>query len=175
MIESGQIVDVDVGAVEPYGLHVVCGEHAGLILIPEISWQRVSHPNEFAAVGDRVKCMVVRVTTENGKQRFSASLRQLDPEANPWRDPDAAYAPGKEFTGKVVQKVSYGVFIEHPRKECALLHKDRIPNGIKPEIGEVFDVVILSSDKESRRIEVALRSQLNQPSDAAHDGQSLAL
>ncbi len=154
---TGRIVTVKVTAVETYGLHVTCEGVRGVILIPEISWQRVSHPSQHAQLGDELRCQVIHVAADDrGEVRFSGSIRQLHPEANPWRDPDV-YAVGQEFDGVVARVTSYGVFVQHPRQAWALLHAADIPQGMQLTVGTCLGVVIVDSDPASQRIQVVLR------------------
>ena len=159
MVQIGAILDVTVVNVRPYGLHVNADGIPGLILIPEMSWQRVSHPSEIAVVNDCIKCKVIRISPDatEGSPRFTASIRDLHPELNPWREP-SVYAVGTVFSGVVDRRMSYGVFILHPRETWALLHVDDFDAGESDlHIGDTVDVVITECDVDGQKIRVRLK------------------
>ena len=159
MVQIGDILDVTVVNVQPYGLHVNADGITGLILIPELSWQRISHPSEIASVDDCIKCKVNHIPPDatEASPRFTASIRDLHPELNPWRDP-SVYAVGTVFSGVVDRQVSYGVFIRHPRDTWALLHVDDIDAGESNlHIGDTVDVVITECDVDGQKIRVRLQ------------------
>ena len=159
LVQVGDILDVTVVNVQPYGLHVHADGVPGLILIPELSWQRVSHPSEVASVHDRIKCKVNRIPPDatEAAPRFTASIRDLHPELNPWRDP-SVYAVGTIFSGVVDRQMSYGVFIRHPRETWALLHVDDFDAGATDlPLGDTVDVVITECDIDGQKIRVRLK------------------
>lgn len=159
MVEIGDILDVTVVEVQPYGLHVDADGVPGLILIPELSWQRISHPSEIACVGDRIRCRVNHVPPDetDDSARFTASIRELSPELNPWRD-SSVYSVGTVFSGVVERQMSYGVFVRHPRDAWALLHVDDFDSAAANlKEGDVVDVVITNCDVKVQKIRVKLK------------------
>lgn len=159
MVQVGEILNVTVVDVQPYGLHVDADGIPGLILIPELSWQRVSHPSQIAKLDDRIQCKVKHIPPDASEQsrRFTASIRDLHPELNPWRDPKV-FAVGTAFYGVVVREMPYGLFIQHPHDAWALLHVDDMDaGGSHPNVGDAVHVVVAECDVAAKKIRVKLR------------------
>lgn len=53
-MEIGDVVVGTVVDVQNFGLFVTVDGQSGLILIPELSWDRISHPSEVANEGDQI-------------------------------------------------------------------------------------------------------------------------
>ena len=102
LVGIGETREVTVVGVEHYGIYVEADDVPGLILIPELSWQRVSHPSEIAKIDDRIRGKVIRVLPDatEGSPRFMGSIRELHPERNPWFDPSvyAGRPPNLQWT-----------------------------------------------------------------------------
>ena len=147
---AGQIIEAAVTRLEHYGAWIESGGQVGLIVIPDISWSRISHPSDVLTVGQRVTVKVLYVGAD-GKWR--ASLREVHPELNPWRDP-SVFAVGQEFTGPVVLVTDYGCFVELRPEVWGLLRREHWPRTI--EVGEQLQVRVVSMNAEDRKVEVRL-------------------
>lgn len=158
-MQIGEAVDAVVEEVAPYGLFVRANGMSGLILLPELSWQRVCDPAEVARAGDQIQCKIMHFPPRHqstDEPRFIGSIRELNPEQNPWRDP-SVFAVGTEFTGTVERKMTYGIFFAHPRGVSALLHIDSYDSdALEFNIGDEIDVVVIDCDAEGQRISVGL-------------------
>ncbi|MSR75491.1 MAG: S1 RNA-binding domain-containing protein [Planctomycetes bacterium] len=145
---------LDFGAV----IRTACGAE-GLLHISEFSWtQRLKHPREMLAVGQKLTLIVLGV--DEGKQRLTLSLKQTEPD--PWWDADKDFAVGKHCTGKVLRLETFGAFVELRPGVDGLLHISRmgIERGAKPasavKIGEVVNVEVVELELDARRIALAL-------------------
>ena len=147
---AGDVLAVVVERLENYGAWIAVGEHRGLIRIPEISWRRISHPSEALSVGQVVRVRVLHVDTRDNT--FTASLRVLYPEEDPWRDP-SVFAVGNEFTGVVVRVLEYGAFVELFEGERGLIRAEA--GKLLPEPGQRVRVRVVAVDVESRQVELA--------------------
>ncbi len=159
-MRCGDIIEVQVTRVEAYGVFVKHGDTPGLILIPELSWQRIRHPSDVAQVGNTLRCKVLRVPEDSGTEspQFVGSVKQVHPEHNPWRDPEV-FQPGVIFTGPVTNCTSYGYFVEHPRGVLALLHVVDVPAGVSFAEGETLQVVVSECDVEALKVRVRLHQE----------------
>ena len=148
-LAPGQIVEATVTRLEQYGAWIDCGGRTGLIVIPEVSWAPIRHPADVLALGQNVTVKILHLG-EGG--RFSASLREVQPELNPWRDP-SLFAVDSEFTGPVVRVMEHGCFVELRPDVWGLLRRDRWTRTYS--VGERIAVRVEAVDVECRKIGVA--------------------
>ena len=71
MYQKGDIIDVVVTGIAPYGVFVKINEYTGLIHISEISDKFVRDISQFAMTGDPVKVIVIEVDEENKQLKLS--------------------------------------------------------------------------------------------------------
>ncbi len=135
----------------------------GLIHISEMSWtQTIKHPSRIMQVGDEIEIVVLSVDREN--EKISLGIKQLKPD--PWETLDQHYPPGTRVTGKVRNLTTFGAFVEIEDGIDGLVHisdmswtkRIQHPSEIMKK-GDVIDVVVLSIDKENRRVSLG-RKQL---------------
>lgn len=158
-MEIGDVLTGTVVNVQNFGLFVDVDGTLGLILIPELSWDRISHPSEIANLGDQIECKVIRLVPDaiQGQPEFTASVREVHPEFNPWRD-SSVYEIGSVFRGTIVRIMSYGIFFSHPCGAWALLHnEDFDADQMSLGIGDSIDLVIAQVDVEQQKIRVTLK------------------
>jgi len=144
----GAIVEATVTRLEQYGAWIDSGGRTGLVEIPEVSWSRISHPSDALAIGQRVRVKVL-VVREDGQ--FSASIRAVHPERDPWHDP-TLFAVGTVFVGPVVGVLGYGCFVELRPEVWGLLRRGRWSSLA---VGDRVQVRVESVDVDSRKIEVS--------------------
>jgi small subunit ribosomal protein S1 len=63
-MEIGSIIEANVTSMEPYGIWLQAQGERGLLLITDISHKRVSHPSEYAKVGDVLTVTIIRFDLE---------------------------------------------------------------------------------------------------------------
>jgi small subunit ribosomal protein S1 len=148
-LEPDQIVETTVTRLEHYGAWIDCAGRTGLVLIPEISWTRISHPAQALAVDQRVRVKVLNVQSDG---KFTASIRGVHPEQDPWYDP-SLFAPGTEFVGRVVLVPAYGAFVELRPEVWGLLRKGKWTRQVA--VGDQLRVRIETVDETARKIEVS--------------------
>jgi small subunit ribosomal protein S1 len=147
----GELIDTQVTRLEPYGAWIEDNAgNPGLVVIPEISWSRISHPGDVLAVGKHVTVKILALPAD---RPFAASLRAVHPEDDPWFKPEL-FAVGTRFRATVVQVLEYGCFVELRPEVRGLLRREHWPARL--ELGDLLDVKVTSSNSESRRVEVAL-------------------
>ena len=153
LVQVGDILEATVTSAEPFGLFVDSDGTPGLLLIHELSWERIRHPADVAVVGDSVKLKVIHlVDPPMGDSIFTGSIKALHPELNPWRDA-SVYRVGKAFSGIVEFSVSYGMFIRHPAGALALLRSNNCDSATV-DVGTSVNVVITRVDENRQTIEV---------------------
>ena len=139
----------------------------GLIHISEMSWtRRINHPSEVVAIGDIVEVIVLKVDKENTE--ISLSMKQT--EVNPWAIIEEKYPKDSIITGRVRNLTNYGAFIEIEEGVDGLLHisdmswskKVNHPSEIVKK-GEKIETVVLSVDKEKKRVALGLKQLTDDP------------
>ena len=133
----------------------------GLIHKSEMSWTKhVKHPSKFVAIGDMIEAIVLKIDKEN--EKISLGLKQVEPD--PWETLEERYPEGTRVVGKVRNLTNFGAFVEIEEGIEGLVHisdmswtkRIRHPSEIVKKSDKV-DVVVLSIDKESRKISLGLK------------------
>lgn len=137
----------------------------GLIHVSEMSWvKNVTDPSEVVKKGDEVDAVVLSVQKEEGK--ISLGLKQA--EHNPWDDVENKYPIGSSVRVEIRSLTNYGAFVELEPGVEGLIHisdlswikKVSHPSEILRK-GDMVEAVILSVDKESKKITLGVK-QLGQ-------------
>ena len=122
----------------------------GLVHISELSWEKVSSPNDVATPGDKVKVKVIG--KRNGKLAFSIKQALEDP----WIKVEEKYKKDKKVGAKITRVTDFGVFVQLESGIEGLIHMTKIPPGKKLVRGDAVDVYIEEIDKENRKISLGL-------------------
>src|SRR2546422_62012 len=165
-LAKDQIREGVVKNITDFGAFVDLGGIDGLLHITDMSWGRVAHPSELVKIGDRVRVKVLNFDPE--KERISLGLKQL--EAYPWEGVEDKYKIGDRIKGRVVSITDYGAFVELERGVEGLGHVSDMswtkrvahPSEVLKK-GDTVEVVILSIDKEHRRISLGLKQVSDDP------------
>ena len=163
-LKIGEVSSGKVKAITDFGAFVDLGGVDGLLHITDMSWSKISHPSEIVALGDKIDVMILNLDKESGK--VSLGLKQRLPD--PWQDAATKYIVGTKVKGKVVNIVAYGVFVELEKGIEGLIHVSelswakRVNNPSEMcAIGDMVEALILSVERESRRISLSIK-QLEQ-------------
>jgi small subunit ribosomal protein S1 len=159
-LERGQILEGTVKAITDFGVFVDLGGVDGLIHITDLSWGRINHPNEVVKLDETIKVVVTDFDEE--KKRISLSLKKLLP--HPWENIDEKYKIGDKVSGRVVSLTDYGAFIEIEKGIEGLIHNSEMswtqhikhPSQVVA-MGQVVEAVILSLDKEEKKISLGIK------------------
>jgi small subunit ribosomal protein S1 len=159
-LEKGQILEGTVKAITDFGVFVDLGGVDGLVHITDLSWGRINHPNEVVKLDQVIKVVVTDFDEE--KKRISLSLKKLLP--HPWEDIDQKYNIGDKVSGRVVSLTDYGAFIEIEKGIEGLIHNSEMswtqhikhPSQVVA-MGQVVDAVILSLDKDEKKISLGIK------------------
>ena len=125
-LKPGSVVEGKVSSLTDFGAFVdLGGGIEGLVHISELSRRRVEHPNEMVKKGQEVQVTVLKI--EKGGERISLSMKRL--EADPWAGVGKRFPAGTEFTGKILRKAEFGLFVEVEPGLEGLVHTSRLPLG----------------------------------------------
>ena len=165
-LEKGQVLEGTVKNITSYGVFVDLGGIDGLIHITDLSWGRISHPEEIVSLDETLK--VVILDFDEGKSRIQLGLKQLG--SHPWESLDENLKIGDEVKGQVVVVADYGVFIELQAGVEALLHVSemswsthlRSANDFYKK-GDSVTAKILTLDRESRKMSLGVKQMTPDP------------
>jgi small subunit ribosomal protein S1 len=146
--------------ITDFGAFVDLNGMDGLLHITDMSWGRINHPSEVVKVGQEVEVMILDVDRE--KDRISLGLKQSTP--NPWDDIERKYPVGTRISGKVVNLVPYGAFIEIEEGVEGMVHVSEISWTKRVAkasdaltLGQMVDAVILNINKDEQKISLGIR------------------
>jgi small subunit ribosomal protein S1 len=159
-LEKGQILEGTVKAITDFGVFIDLGGVDGLVHITDLSWGRINHPNEVVKLDQTIKVVVTDFDEE--KKRISLSLKKLLP--HPWEDIENKLKIGDKVSGRVVSLTDYGAFIEIEKGIEGLIHNSEMswtqhikhPSQVVA-MGQVVEAVILSLDKEEKKISLGIK------------------
>ncbi len=156
--------------ITDYGAFVDLDGLDGLLHITDMSWGRIQHPSEMLKQGEEIEVVVIEIDRE--RERVSLGLKQL--QDNPWERIEEKYPIGSTVSGKVVNLVPYGAFIEIETGVEGLVHVTELSwtkRITKPgevlRIGEEVQAVVLGIQKEDQKISLGTRQLDANPWDMA--------
>jgi len=117
-LQKGQVLEGTVKNITSYGVFIDLGGVDGLIHITDLSWGRVSHPEEIVTLDQKLNVVILDFDDE--KKRIALGLKQLN--AHPWDALSAELKVGDKIKGKVVVMADYGAFVEIAPGVEGLIH-----------------------------------------------------
>ena len=159
-LEKGQVLEGTVKNITSYGVFVDLGGVDGLIHITDLSWGRISHPEEVVSLDQKIN--VVILDFDDTKKRIALGLKQLTP--HPWDALDPDLKVGDTVKGKVVVIADYGAFVEvqpgvegliHVSEMSWSLHLRSAQDFLK--VGQEVEAVILTLDREDRKMSLGIK------------------
>jgi small subunit ribosomal protein S1 len=133
----------------------------GLIHVSEMSWvKRVQRPSDIVKKGERVDAVILKL--DPAARRLSLGLKQV--LGNPWDTIGDRYPIGKIVEGKVTRLAKFGAFVEVEEGIDGLIHVSEFTHEKRIEhpsevvkIGQVVRAVVLSADKETKRLKLGMK------------------
>lgn len=158
-LKEGQIVKGKVVNIEDYGafLEITPGVE-GLVHVSEITWANTPiNAKEFFKLGDEHEAKVVTLDKETRK--MSLSIKQMTED--PWSTIETRFPENSRHKGTVKNITPYGVFVELSTGIGGMIHISDLswlkrfnnPNEYT-KVGNEIDVIILSIDKEGRKLQL---------------------
>jgi len=143
----------------------VNGELDVLVHLQEISYSRVSHPEEVFNIGEKHDLLVITVDKE--KLQVGCSVKQLSPD--PFEH-ITNYELNKIYKVKVVKLMDFGAFCELEPGLTTLLHSSELSWTKKNisakkmfKVDDEISCVITEIDKEKRRVAISHRLTTENP------------
>ena len=159
-LEKGQVLEGTVKNITSYGVFIDLGGVDGLIHITDLSWGRVSHPEEIVQLDQKINVVILDFDDE--KKRIALGLKQLTP--HPWDALDPNLKVGDKVKGKVVVMADYGAFIEIAPGVEGLIHVSEMSwtQHLRSaqdfmKVGDEIEAVILTLDRDERKMSLGIK------------------
>src|SRR6266511_6109066 len=102
-LQTGSHVKGTVTNITDFGVFVDLGGVEGLIHISELSWGRVSHPNQIVRLGEEISVQVLDISAE--RCRVALSLKRIT--SNPWDRALTDFPVGSLYNAVITSVMSY--------------------------------------------------------------------
>jgi small subunit ribosomal protein S1 len=165
-LEKGQVLEGTVKNVTSYGVFIDLGGVDGLIHITDLSWGRITHPNEIVELDQKLN--VVILDFDDDKKRIALGLKQLTP--HPWDSLGADLKVGDSVKGKVVVMADYGAFVEIAPGVEGLIHVSEMSwsQHLRSaqdflKVGDEIEAQILTLDRDERKMSLGIKQLKTDP------------
>lgn len=165
-LEKGQVLEGTVKNITSYGVFIDLGGVDGLIHITDLSWGRVTHPEEIVTLDQKLNVVILDFDDE--KKRIALGLKQLS--AHPWDALDANLNVGDKVKGKVVVMADYGAFVEIAPAVEGLIHVSEMSwsQHLRSaqdfmKVGDEVEAVILTLDRNERKMSLGIKQLKSDP------------
>jgi len=173
-IVEGAVVKGKVVNIEDYGafLEIQPGVE-GLVHVSEITWANTPiNAKEFFKLGDEHEAKVV--TLDKDARKMSLSIKQMTED--PWSTIETKFPESSKHKGLVKNITPYGVFVELEPGIGGMIHISDL-SWLKrfnhpseyTKVGEHIDIIILSIDKENRKLQLGHKQLEEDPWNALED------
>ncbi len=159
-LEKGQVVEGTVKNITTYGVFIDLGGVDGLIHITDLSWGRITHPEEIVKLDEKINVVILDFDDE--KKRIALGLKQLTP--HPWSALDENLKVGDKVKGKVVVMADYGAFVEIGPGIEGLIHVSEMSwsQHLRSaqeflKVGDEVEAVVLTLDREERKMSLGMK------------------
>jgi len=154
----GDIVEGEVVALAEFGAFIRFDGLEGLAHISELAWQRIDHPRDVLALGQKVKAQIINV---EGSKIFLSLKRLID---DPWKNVTDKYHIGQIVKGKIIKANPFGFFVELDNDIHGLAHISELSSKPLKEpteaakIGDELIWKIVSIEPEQHRLGLSLKA-----------------
>ena len=159
-LEKGQVLEGTVKNITSYGVFIDLGGVDGLIHITDLSWGRVSHPEELVELDQKLNVVILDFDDE--KKRIALGLKQLT--SHPWDSLDENLKVGDVVKGKVVVMADYGAFVEIAPGVEGLIHVSEMSwsQHLRSaqdflKVSDEVEAMILTLDREERKMSLGIK------------------
>lgn len=165
-LEKGQVLEGTVKNITSYGVFIDLGGVDGLVHITDLSWGRISHPEEVVELDQKLNVVILDFDDE--KKRIALGLKQLSD--HPWKQLEDSVKVGDKVTGKVVVLADYGAFVEVSPGVEGLIHVSEMSwsQHLRSaqdflKVGDEVEAVILTLDREDRKMSLGMKQLMPDP------------
>ncbi|MEA3489491.1 MAG: 30S ribosomal protein S1 [Candidatus Omnitrophota bacterium] len=176
-LSKGDLVKGVVRNITDFGAFVdIGGGITGLLHITDMSWGRVNHPSEVVKIGDEIEVEVL----DFDKVSIKVSLGLKQRTTNPWEDIEVKYPEGSVISGKVVNIMPYGVFVELEKGIEGLIHISELSWSKKYnhpsemfKTGDDVKAIVLKTDKKNQKLSLGIKQLEKDPWDGVEERYSV--
>jgi len=154
-----------VRSIQNFGAFVDLGGVDGLIPSSEIGWDRTERPEDVLSLGQEVLVKVIGL--DWAKNRLTLSLKAM--QDDPWESKADKYSVEDRVKGVVVRLAPFGAFVNLEPGIDGLIHISRLGAGRHinhpkevVEVGQMVEPLVLSVDKENRKISLSLEERASE-------------
>ena len=165
-LEKGQVLEGTVKNITSYGVFIDLGGVDGLIHITDLSWGRVSHPQEIVELDQKLN--VVILDFDDAKKRIALGLKQLTP--HPWDSLDENLKVGDKLKGRVVVMADYGAFVEIAPGVEGLIHVSEMSwsQHLRSaqeflKVGDHVEAIVLTLNRDDRKMSLGIKQMKPDP------------
>jgi small subunit ribosomal protein S1 len=175
-LQKGQVLEGTVKNITSYGVFIDLGGVDGLIHITDLSWGRVSHPEEIVSLDQKLNVVILDFDDE--KKRIALGLKQLN--AHPWDALSTELKVGDKVNGKVVVMADYGAFVEIAPGVEGLIHVSEMSwsQHLRSaqdflKVGDEVETVVLTLDRDERKMSLGIKQLKTDPWEDVEDRYSV--
>jgi len=173
-LSEGSVVKGKVVNIEDYGafLEIQPGVE-GLVHVSEITWANTPiNAKEFFKLQDEYEAKVV--TLDKDARKMSLSIKQMSQD--PWSSIESKFPENSKHKGLVKNITPYGVFVEMEPGIGGMIHISDLswlkrfnhPSDYT-KVGDAIDIIILSIDKENRKLQLGHKQLEEDPWNALEE------
>ena len=166
--KEGDIVEGICKGMTAYGVFFDIDGFDCMTHINEISWSRISHPDEMFSIGQKQKLKIINIDSETKKISTSIKLLSTDPFETKINN----YKVGEKYSAEVKKIMDYGLFLSLEDSLEGLCHQSELSHSKKNisakklfKIGQKISVLVKEIDMEKRRISLSYKDTLKNPWD----------
>ncbi len=165
-LHEGEIRKGTIKNIADFGAFIDLGGIDGLLHITDMSWGRISNPNEMVKLDQEIEVVILAI--DRDKEKISLGLKQKT--ASPWASVEEKYPVGSRVKGTVVNVMSYGAFIKLEEGIEGLVHISEMswtkrishPSEIL-SVGDEIEVIVLGINKEKQEISLGIKQTQDNP------------
>lgn len=164
-LAPGQTREGIVRSLREFGAFIDLGGVDGLLHISQLSWDRIKHPGEVLAEGQKITVRIEKIDPETGK----ISLAYKNEADHPWKDIEKRFAQGSSQKGIVSRIADFGAFVKLAPGVEGLIHVSELAHhrvyAVKNIVkeGQAVEVKILSIDQENQRMSLSMKALVEAP------------
>ena len=162
-IHEGDVLEGTVVKILPFACFVKFNYVQAMLRLSEISHTFINKIEDVLKVGDKVTVKVISVKND----KVVVSRKAVLP--TPFASYVAEHKVGEKVTGKVVNKLPYGILVELAPNVKGLLHQSEYswnPNDnyqAYVKVDDEIEVIISNIDVEKERISLSRKAMLDNP------------
>ncbi|RZO63268.1 MAG: S1 RNA-binding domain-containing protein [Candidatus Pelagibacterales bacterium] len=166
--KEGDIVEGICKGMTAYGVFFDIDGFDCMCHINEISWSRISHPDEMFSISQKQKLKIINIDSETKKISVSIKLLSQDPFETKINN----YKVGEIYPAEVKKIMDYGLFLSLEDSLEGLCHQSELSHSKKNisakklfKIGQKISVLVKEIDMDKRRISLSYKDTLKNPWD----------